>query len=1093
MKKYLSNKKIKNQKAMGLIVTVIIMMALSMMAIAFARVMVFNRIAAGNYCSRVDAKLAAYAGLDRAIAVLRQETLEHGHIRWIRKPNHGVSGENNYGRRTTYGRTNYNCWQIKYPAPPNGDSNNSDLKYPSDYPEVAKRNATHDGTENDLQKASSNQRLLSLFEGVNGNYSYSGSLGLQKNSTSGKYTNGTNRYDIYGRYEKDGTTYALKIENSNGRFNVNSHIADDPTKQASSNTIVQRILRSLIRRCGLSTDSSAIDFWARKIRPDTYSPANPIKWEDLEKEINSWSTTDESKEKLLGNLTTDAWMSNSTVASAKTVAADVLEPGLNNDLASHYYREKRSPIDVNSASIELIASLIENIKGNVVFYNLSGMAGSGNYATEEIGESVHIGKFSVQAQKSISISPTNYDIDFSDTGKATTIAQQIINSRPYTYRRQLENIIEGMTGNFPSAPSGISSANWNTACRDALKSNFNPNATENYFNPNFYNYRRVSKALLFEAGTPGTPHHTSELCFYNHGNIKITSLGQITAEQGTKIIGSMSITAEIRLSEIMRQTTQAEFMSNGNVGTETVSFPVAQPNVEDYASFYTGGIEPKASGVSGGFVPNLTTSTSVPKNRTVIGTKMNFAGALQRNHNLVHDGVVSRAIQYSGLANTQYYSEKAIGTTSDFRNTNFYRVGNYQGTISFWVKPEEDVGVSTGVSDPELPMGIMSIVTKSENTKNCNSFPDFHTQDRHEGVQMVVYKNSLGLLRVSRMYYTICYSDTYGGWYGSVFEGDADPKRLYPRHDVTIDLTKSGLNWKAHTWNHIQISWNDETGQLRLWVNGNSGDVVSQTVDDPNFHPEFCVLNEKDPEDCFFINGFARRQVLPKGYFHFGSDIHFPGCATIAGVASSGSYTSTSVKPSKYPASAVFNGVFRVGCIFSMPVALEAQLPPGTVGVPLRSQFAKYGYKLPNDNAQITVASSGTGKWILKDKVAEVEYVIVKETIKSVQKLNVYRGDLYNNDYDFVIGPMRWTGYPAKADVSNVNVICSSSDYGSTNGDSNNGGGLFPANTIVKSIGDDISYTATFSSANDTCASLDSVTIVLIYSYPRIRSMQFNY
>ncbi|MBU1495066.1 MAG: hypothetical protein KJ956_14010, partial [Actinobacteria bacterium] len=1074
--------------AMSLIVVVTVMMALSTMAIVFARTMVFNRMATSNYCNIVDAKLAAYAGLDRALAILRQETIEQGHIRW-----HGVLSGNNFGRRTVYNRTNYNCWQIEYPAPPDGDSNNNTLKYPSDYYDAGKQGTTHDGTYSDLRSASSACHLLSFYEGINGNYSYSGSLGLERPNTNGKYSETGVRYDVYGRYEKDGTTYALKIENSNGRLNVNSHIAAISGNQSLSNEVMQNILRSLARRCGISSDTAELTAYIKKIRPDGYSPSSPVSHEALEKEVKSWAGVDDAnKAKFLNNLTTDSWINHATVAAYASFPMTNTEI-YREQVPAIFYRERRSPIDVNTASIELIASLIENIKGKAVFYNLDSMKGSDKYETETVGETVHTGNFTVKSQKVMAIGTTTCSIDFSDKAKATNIAQAIINSRnskKYTNRRQFEAVIDGLSGNFTVAPTGISTEDWNQACRDALKSNFNPNATENFFNPNEHNYRRVSKGLLFDSSKPT---HTTELSFDNHGTIRITSLGQITAESGTKIVGSMSLTAVVKMAELMRHSTQREFLNNGALINKTISYPVAKANLAAYGGNpFSGGIEPEGNGVSGDYIPNFTTTTTVPNAKAGITvTKMKFdidiRGTSAKNLNLAHDGVVSRTLQYPGLSGIQYYADSAHGENKNLRDESLFgHVGNYEGSISFWIKPEESIGISTGDSAPELPLGILSVLTKSENKTSTNAYPGFKTSPYNEGIQMLVYKNALGILRVSRLYYTICHSSTEG-WYGAVFEGDADPKRLYPRHDVSVDLTKTGWGWKAHTWHYVQISWNDKTGKLDLWIDGKASEVISQKVDDPNFHPEFCVLNETDADDCFFINGFARNQKLPQGYFHFGSLVDYPGNATIAGLSSSKTYKN-GLKPSKYPASSTYSGIFRIGCLFSASTLLQAELSSTLVN--FKTEFKNFGYDLPIDNSKIAITVNDPGKiWTIEDKELSIKYVVAKEAIGATQKLNVYRGDLYFNQYNFIVGPMRWTSYPNHTDNATVNATCTSTAYGAlhANSDADDGGGIFPANTTLKSVGNDITYTATLKTSNDTCPSLDSVTIVLIYSYPRIK------
>lgn len=1023
-----------NQSGVSLIVVVAVMMSLSIMAITFVRMMLYERAAANNYSTTVDARFTALAGLDRAIAEISQRMRE------------GVSwGDKEKG--TPCAICNLNHEVISYPY--SADSSLADLAIAS------KKQQPELGLPH-----------ISLEAGTRGNFYYSGFVGP-------------------GRYEPQGNFYSLKIASNAGKFNINSHIHiseySGDARQTISSMTFQRILNNLAKHCGIVTAADAksiADAIALK------SVENGKRWNNMaEVELKiSKISTEALRKKVLANLCADSWIDTKTYGVYNTSERPISEGS--QQKPPSYYSEWRAPVDVNSASNELITALISSIKGYAMFYDNQGTQGSPDRTFIEDGSVTDTGEKLFKTETELHDAPVYTCLDFSyDDDKIAKFIAGKITSRVtvprFQDRAEFEKFVDedlnlSDAGMLPARPAHIrDDATWESAWLDALKSNFNPNVIDNIWNPNKPAYRRVCRGDLFvNAGGLCLPYHSTDFCFFSPGSVEIVSLGRVTAGQGEQIVATATVSATVEFGDIITHTTQEDFHVNPKVAPQfnnTVSFPVNLSNSSlILPDIFGGGVEPARTtspNYAGLFNSSVTDKpafanqfpvSAYPKVAGVMTAKEIVTGARTRDlndvNNLTHQGIVSRRAAYATRANVPYFvkhafSQYAHGTspcgshssTDTFRNHNVFPnsgtpeslVGNYQGTIEFWVMLDEKPGKeSTDQAGPVF--GLIGVVMKNalrsgiENEKMpCQStiyLNNPYVYPYHEGVAMYLYINSWGWLRFTRLYYAFCF-DTNGASYGATQEGDRDTSRTSDaRHIVRKDIEYDVSKWEPHTWHHIAMKWNDTSDLMELKVDGESAAAIMRAGSSVGY----CILNEIDPWDSFFINGFCRRQVRPKGYFHFNSDdnppaanylvdIYFPGNATIDELISYGSSSQAAQNLERY------------------------------------------------EPADLTYTNTFT--------------------------------ELHG-----IAGPLLWTSYPYAATGKALQVQCSVNSHRYVPAAS-------PLSTIGKLIpqghqqfpGNTLQYTATFTvdsapKKDDgvVCPSLDSVSLVVLHNYPRFLNIRFQ-
>jgi hypothetical protein len=211
-------------------------------------------------------------------------------------------------------------------------------------------------------------------------------------------------------------------------------------------------------------------------------------------------------------------------------------------------------------------------------------------------------------------------------------------------------------------------------------------------------------------------------------------------------------------------------------------------------------------------------------------------------------------------------------------------VGNvayYNGGIAFWVKFEFD-------GDDPVFSGLIGC------TQVISEVPPI-AQDftGSEGTQFFIFKNTLGQLRIERLYYHQAFPEVAAGGSSTTGgagvtdiqlypnpgvpegqqEGDSrnpiiehlDQKKPISRSSVLVDVR----HFKAHEWHHIAVDWNDQNPafDVRLWVDFKSWDNLNgrplrpQQIIDGTAN-SWVRLNERQPKDGLQIGGIVRNQAV---------------------------------------------------------------------------------------------------------------------------------------------------------------------------------------------------------------------------------------
>ncbi|MFC1587446.1 hypothetical protein ACFL54_03965, partial [Planctomycetota bacterium] len=129
---------------------------------------------------------------------------------------------------------------------------------------------------------------------------------------------------------------------------------------------------------------------------------------------------------------------------------------------------------------------------------------------------------------------------------------------------------------------------------DALLANFNPNSQLNQYTPNKVVYRRVDKSHLTS--------YTTEFCFEPTGYFQIESLGLIR-DRNAGPVAKYNINSVVKLFYLLRHTSQAQFMAGVNT-VDSLDNTGGGP-FQECASFPTAG--------AGIFSPNGFTLQSYPE------------------------------------------------------------------------------------------------------------------------------------------------------------------------------------------------------------------------------------------------------------------------------------------------------------------------------------------------------------------------------------------------------------------------------------------------------------------------------------------------
>ncbi len=909
-----------NQKRQGmsLIVAVAIMMALSIMAIVFARMMVYERVSANNYCAMIDARFTAFAGMERAAV----EMFNHFYFGGV--------------------------WGQALPA-----------------------------------------RCIGVWDNTEKCYIIDANIEP-------------------GRYERNGNRYRVKIVSNAGKFNVNSHIADPPAHscQINSNLVVRNILYRLARLCGLNDASS--DDIAETI--SRYSTDTATNTNSLDAEDRRWQNMDElckaidydsenpsaSEKEFIDNICTNSWIDTTTSACAANILSStppITDPPV-------YYKEYRAPVDINAASPKLLRALLGTVTGNsiVTTYNTA------------------------YAQQTYLTNPYMAD---TGTGRVATIAWQRTGcdddptqtNPPPALQTVLSNIATKVTSHDFTDQAKLD-AFWTTVASqplaDALRSNADPNVIDTFWNPNFYTQRQVVKGYLwdnqfsaYDMRLPSNirPAHSTEFCFLSVGGLQLKSEGWIYNENRGMTVAYAKIEADAELGDISTHTTQEQLASVNPPQHTTLP---ANTVVGMTPDIFGGAVEPRRNYNPGSNLLYLSSAktSNLPfsgspfpiggRNNTY--DKLGIYDSMQaaqlvvngaRNatiNNLAHDGLVSRRIFGSDINDARYYatncfSDAAFGSPDgSIPNTGSslvgnetqadMKVGNYQGTIEFWVKLDFAPGAAATDASGDRPNPIFGLlgITSKDKLKNCKINPDLLITapalagKYHEGIQMYVYISSVGQLRASRLYYAFCYDKSNPPlYYGATFDNARDPDRTgggVGNRVARKDIEYAVNGWLPHTWHHVVVNWNDRTDSIQLVVDGDPTNLAAISLSQTEIG--YGISNESEPRDSFFINGFLREEcVSSQGYFPLGgtgtSLIHIPGNATIDEVVSYSAETAIA-SPKRYGDGPIYTNSFTttrngiLGPIFwlSYPNASTSPVPTSIPSVAVTNYTASNSILTPS-------------------------------------------------------------------------------------------------------------------------------------------------
>jgi hypothetical protein len=425
--------------------------------------------------------------------------------------------------------------------------------------------------------------------------------------------------------------------------------------------------------------------------------------------------------------------------------------------------------------------------------------------------------------------------------------------------------------------------------RSVLKANFNPNVLPNRFNPNKGAFQEIDKLSLFrlEGGNP-QPSYTTEFCFSPMGRFEIISLGEIAGPND--ILARSKIRKVVKLSEVVRHTTQAQFEENvgENLGLtryDVVTYPEPCSVLgTDHASRQAGYVEIKhmdeGSSSTQVFRADWETKREPlqdslwadsaayptpmppddPNNAMTVGPLIKLGRAPYNEYgDLFTDGVNTSIIRHNYPRILRYRA--GVTSPAKFAGPSAEEGGNVpylSGGLEFWFKPMFD-------ATQEVIWGLCGITMVKSQSAGIWT----------EGIQMFMFKNADGIqpmLRVVRLYFGRAFDDMLSA-HPSLKDAaaQADTRIKYARTDaVASGVVKS---WNSNEWRHIAIGWDSTfdvggASRLDIYVDGKR---LSSTISPPgDKEGAFVTLNEKKPRDVMYVGGFERYQAYGAGVFKYG-------------------------------------------------------------------------------------------------------------------------------------------------------------------------------------------------------------------------------
>lgn len=815
------------QKGMVLICAVAILAVLSIMATSFVRMMTLNLQAAKNHLNYVDAKFAAIAGIEDAKAKMWQYMLgKNSNLSTHYQDFFNNSNSNRFRDNNFYNNDN------------NGDGYKDD--------------------------------------GYNTYHFYEGTIG--RTDKDG--------YKV-GRYDRHGNRYKFRIRSNQGKLNLNSHRPYDldysttakanETKRRikNSNRVMNTIIKYLAEVCEVT---NATDL-ANELRPIDENIKTFNSMQEVELILKKYGNNTEFLNNVCVNSVMDSlcYVPTDTSTSRDNVA-------MINAYNTSYYREYRSPININSVSKKLLTALIQSINATVYIYSPYHKTVADYGFTESKNKTT---------ESSLKYAIAKYTISFSQSN-AETIADTILKSTPYTSIAHIESEIQKLTLDDkitrPSVTYLKNSTNQNyindvrltNILKDTLKANFNPNVKENFYNGAYVSARCVQKSDLYSSGNPT---HSTELCILDCGYADIESNGIIQARvtNNPVTVAKASIKESISFGTMISATSSNDFSSNSNAWI----FPELSENGNRISTYMNnlqsvcGSVQCRYHGYKS------TASVTAPAN--FVKTK---------------DGLLMKDSFNS--ANTNVYTPSGIESSS-------IGIASSEQSFKFWVKLAEDWYEPTmcGLFSGSYRNGAHKY-TKFPVTYDGSG--NANTYDYHDGMQLYVYKNTKGELRLSRLFF--CGYFKNGSYYGIeslAIDGKGDLPNsaiAYARRDICIDLSDSDYRWHANEWHCIDVHWSEVEGNNKFYVIiDNDSKLKTYGINDVDGHnttssPKFCIINENISDDSTLnrvqMNSMYRKQYntttsinSDKRLFRFDTIASLPGNSTMK----ENSLTDTSLSP----------------------------------------------------------------------------------------------------------------------------------------------------------------------------------------------------
>ncbi len=439
--------------------------------------------------------------------------------------------------------------------------------------------------------------------------------------------------------------------------------------------------------------------------------------------------------------------------------------------------QPRSPINVNSASVELIAACVEGLSGRAV------ATLPARLATAQINADTGTPWTAYMEETAYGV--MNYPTFMGpiDPEDAAQVAERIVAERPFANASEFDAFVSSsatLEGWFSrtnlDVPGAVSAVLTSQDLREMLgasilAANFNPSGALRRWNPNKNLALIIDKANLF--ASDGTPSQSLEFCFGPRGPFEISSMGRVRLADGL-VVAEAELRTILDLLHLRRVSSQQEIEAATTGGSSTLTYPdhVALGSAgsdvagwmelkpysrSDNAATEVGALEGGGGAPlpvvfeagyernQGGGRANLQATASSPTSTAAAqgGLAAAEGGTVSSGSRINPDGVLHdqrdpRMLRYRAASPDDDMSQGE----SDFDGN----VNMLSGALEFWYKPAYDW---TAGGQP-FPL-VCGLVFAGHVQTNIFATPNSPTT----GTQMFLLRNSSGDLRALRIYYEV--------------------------------------------------------------------------------------------------------------------------------------------------------------------------------------------------------------------------------------------------------------------------------------------------------------------------------------------------